>query len=67
MAWDTDKSAGDLIESDDWDAMVAAVKTAGSNYAAVSLLGSGNTYLKVDATNNKIQVYIAGTKVAEFP
>ena len=28
MAWDDDKDPGDLVESDDWDAMVLAVKQA---------------------------------------
>lgn len=30
MAWDTNKSAGDPILSDDWDAMVAVIKAKGT-------------------------------------
>lgn len=66
IAWNSDKSAGDLIKSSDWDDMVGAIGSTSIDLKNVTKIGSGNTYIKVDADNDNVQVYIAGNKVAEW-
>lgn len=66
MAWDDTKVTDNPIAGSDWNGLVTAIKSAGSNYAAVNIFGSGNTYLKVDATNNKVEIYVNGTQVVEW-
>jgi len=66
MAWNTNKSSGDLIKSSDWNDMVGAIGSTSADLKPVTVLGSGNTYIQVDATNNKIEFYVNGTKVVEW-
>jgi len=71
MAWDADKSKGDTVKSADWDAMVTDQKDHSSRHGQggsdkVLIIGDSNTYVEVDPTNEKIVLFVGGTKVKEW-